>query len=228
MLGAIQRDVVILVSTKFHWSQHYALARRKANVTLGYFRKVLPAVGGCVFLLFFIQHWWVHTCSIVYAQFFWAPQHKRHMHILETVQQKRMTRMTKGLKHLTYEGSLRELGLFSLEKWTLTEYLMNVYNTWMKDAEKMCPVVPSDMIRGNGQKLEHRRFHANICKHFFFLLWGWLNVGTSCPEKLWEFICGNIQNPYGHGPGQLTLDGPTWAGCVIVYSLLSKLLKAKR
>ncbi|KAK4823020.1 hypothetical protein QYF61_024822 [Mycteria americana] len=46
---------------------------------------------------------------------FWAPQYKREVDMLESVQQRAME-MIKGLVHLSHEERLRELGLFSLEK----------------------------------------------------------------------------------------------------------------
>jgi len=47
------------------------------------------------------------------------------MDILERVQQ-RAAKMIKGLKHLSYEDKLRELGLFILEKGKLRGDLINL------------------------------------------------------------------------------------------------------
>ena len=50
----------------------------------------------------------------LYWAHFWAPHFKRDIEGLEPVQQKE-TRLLKGVKNLSHEGQLRELGLFSLK-----------------------------------------------------------------------------------------------------------------
>ena len=82
----------------------------------------------------------------------------------------RATKMIKHLEHLSYEERLSDLGLFSLER-RLRGDLINVYKyircRRQRDEARLFSVVCGDRKRGNGHKLEQRKFCTNAHKNFF-------------------------------------------------------------
>jgi len=159
----------VLVGDKLTMSQQHSLVAKKANGILGGIKRSVASRAREVLL---------PLCSALLRPHLqccaqcWAPQFKKDEELLERVQW-RVTRMRRGLEHLSYEERLRELGLSSLEKRRLRGDLINAYKylqgAGQEDGARLFPVVPSDRTRGNGHKLKHRKFQLNSRKNFFTL-----------------------------------------------------------
>ncbi|KAK4818261.1 hypothetical protein QYF61_009966 [Mycteria americana] len=150
-------------------------------------------------------------------------QYKKDMDLLEWVQ-RRATKMTRGMEHLSYEERLRELGLFGLEKRGLQrdfivafQYLKEAYK---KDGDRLFSRPCCDRTKGNGCKLKQGRFRLDIRKAFFYneggeTLQQVAQRGGRCP------IPGNIQGQAGQGSEQpdLVEDVPAYCRGIILSAI---------
>jgi len=83
------------------------------------------------------------------------------MDLLEQVQM-RATKIIRGMEHLCHEETLRELGLFSLEKRRLWGDLIVVFQylkgAYKKDGDRLFSIACCKKTRDNGFKLKKDRF----------------------------------------------------------------------
>ncbi|KFZ68191.1 hypothetical protein N338_01374, partial [Podiceps cristatus] len=163
----VEKDLGVLVDEKINMSWQCEHTAQKANRILGCIRwsvasrpraEILPLCSALV------------RPHLEYCVRFWNPQHKNDMAVLDQVQ-RRVTKMIRGLEHLSYKDRLRVLGLFSLKKRRLRDDLIAAFQylkgACRKAGEGLFRKACSDRMRENGFKLEGCRFRLDIRTKLF-------------------------------------------------------------
>jgi len=161
-----EKDVCVLVDEKLNTTQQCVLAAQKANNILGGIKSNVASRSREGILPLYSALVRPHLESCIQL---WSPQHRKDMDLLERVQRRMSTKMSRGLEHLSYEERLRELGLFSLEKRRLCGDLLAAFQYLKGPTRKLeRDFLQGPVVKGQGgMALKEGRFRLDIKTKFF-------------------------------------------------------------
>lgn len=173
-----EKGLRVLVNNKLTMRQWCKRMARAANSLLGHIRKGIESMWRDVVFCLCLALIKPHMEHCVQLR---VPQYKKEKDLLDQVQW-RTTKMTRGLEHLPYEESLKELRLLSLEKRASGGCLTHVFK-YLMGCNKECsarlfPVVLRDKRQwAQGKNCEILSEHK---KTLFYCEAG----QTHCPQRL--------------------------------------------
>ena len=176
----VERNLGILMDKKLDMSQKCALEAQKASSILGHIRREVASREREVIVSLYSALVRPHLKYCIQA---WGPQYRKGTKLLEQVQRRAM-KIIKKLKHLSYEESLRELSLFSLEKTLgdLTVSFQYLKGAYKQEGAQLFTPSECDRTKVNGFKLRGRKLR---CLEEIFYSQGCEVLEQIAPERLW-------------------------------------------
>ncbi|KAK4826210.1 hypothetical protein QYF61_006154 [Mycteria americana] len=160
--SSAEKDLGILMDERLDVSWQRVLATRKANCNLGCIKRSVASRSREVILTLYSSLVRPHLEYCVQLS---GPQHRKDMDLLECIQRRAM-KMIGELEYLSFDESLEELGLFSLEKRRLQGDLTAfqcIKGAYKKDRERLFTRACSDRTRDNGFKLKEEMRVVRHC-----------------------------------------------------------------
>ena len=183
-----KKDLGVVVDGKVTMSQQSALIAQKANCILKYIKRSMASNLREVILPIYSVLVRPH---LEYCIQMWSPQYNRDIDLLERIQ-RRATKIIQGMKNLSFEDRLRELGL--LKRRLQSDLFQYQKGGCKKERDRLFCRIYCDKKRGNGFKLKDRRFRWNISKKFFAItiVKHWYGLSREAVDA--SFLDGALSN----------------------------------
>ena len=107
---AEEKDLGVIIDSELTFESHLSAKVKKANQMMGLIRRVFSFMGKEMFIRLYPA--FVRS-QLEYSQVVWSPWRKRHVRLIESVQE-RATKLVDGMGNLMYDERLKALGLTTL------------------------------------------------------------------------------------------------------------------
>jgi hypothetical protein len=162
----LEKDLGIYISSNLKVNKQCVEAEKKAMNILRYIKRQFTYRTQEIIIPLYTS---LVRPILEYAVQVWSPQFRKDIIRLERVQA-RATKLIPNLRLLSYENRLEMLNMMSLETRRLRSQLIEVYKIIhgidKLDFEQFFSF-SNNVTRGNGFKLEVKRFSSTPCEHFF-------------------------------------------------------------
>lgn len=184
-----EKDLGVLIDKNFKFTEHCALAVKKANQMLGIIKRKIQHKSKDVIVKLYKTLIRPH---LEYCVQLWSPYLKSDIKLLEGVQ-RRALKMIYGFSNINYAERLNKAGLITLEKRRVRGDLIHMFkmsrNLISFNRIFLVNSRPTVSLRGNHLKIFKSRCKLNIRKNFFNQRV--VNYWNKLPDSI---VCSNNLN----------------------------------